>query len=60
MRDISASGGYLSFDPPVAHFGLGQRKGIDRIKIIWSTGEVQMLEGPFAAGFSYRISRSKR
>ena len=57
MRDISASGGFLSFDPAVAHFGLGEKGRIDNVKIIWSTGETEIINGPFEAGFSYQISR---
>lgn len=60
IRELLASGGYLSFDPAVAHFGLANIQQIDRVKIIWSTGETQVISGPFPTGFAYRISREEK
>ena len=57
MREIKASGGYLSFDPQVAFFGLGEHDQVDRVEIRWSTGETNVLRGPFRAGAHYRIRR---
>ena len=58
MREIKAGGGFLSFDAPYAHFGLGEYQEVKRIGVIWSTGERVMLEHPFKAGFKYLITRS--
>lgn len=40
MRDIKASGGYMSFDPIAAHFGLGNALSVSLIEVIWLDGEV--------------------
>lgn len=39
MRDIKASGGYQSFDPIAAHFGLGD-KSVSYIQVRWPDGEI--------------------
>jgi uncharacterized membrane protein YraQ (UPF0718 family) len=57
MREIRASGGYLSFDAPVAHFGLGDAETVKAIEVEWSTGQAGRYEGPFPAGYTYRIER---
>jgi hypothetical protein len=57
-REIKASGGFQSFDPPEARFGLGTQSAISRLDIRWSTGETSRLEGPFSAGSRYRIIRT--
>ena len=59
MREIKAGGGYLSFDEPVAHFGLGTYEQIDRLKIRWSTGGVTEIPGPFKVGNRYDLERRK-
>ena len=58
MRELKSSGGYLSFDEPVAHFGLGEYDTIERLEISWSTGGTTEVPGPFKAGHTYRLSRS--
>ncbi|MGH0032347.1 MAG: FG-GAP-like repeat-containing protein [Myxococcota bacterium] len=57
MREIKAGGGYVSFDAPIAHFGLGLHESVSRVEIRWSTGETSVLTGPFAAGYRYRVER---
>jgi hypothetical protein len=59
MREIQASGGYLSFDAPVAYFGMGQEKSVKSVEIQWSTGEKTVLENEFKTGGKYVISRLK-
>ena len=58
IREIKASGGFLSFDAPRAHFGLGKYGLVSRVEVIWSTGEKTELSGEFKAGHKYRIERS--
>ncbi len=58
MRELQASGGFLSHDPAIAHFGLGDHKNISRIEVHWSTGETDVVEGNFQAGSRYRITRN--
>ncbi len=57
VREIKLSGGFLSFDAPVAHFGLGEFDQIDSLKVIWSTGESWEWREPLAANRRYRIRR---
>ena len=58
MRELKASGGYLSFDEPSAHFGLGKYDRIERLEIHWSTGGATEIPGPFEAGHVYSVQRS--
>ena len=60
MREIKAGGGYLSFDEPIAHFGLGQFKQVDHLMIRWSTGGVTEIAGPFKAGHHYHLERREK
>jgi uncharacterized membrane protein YraQ (UPF0718 family) len=57
MREILASGGFASFDAPIAHFGLGEFGSAERIEIRWSTGERTELTGMFDVGYEYVVSR---
>ncbi|WP_136657865.1 FG-GAP-like repeat-containing protein [Nitratireductor sp. XY-223] len=59
MRELQLGGGFNSFDPIEAHFGLGPETQIDEIEIRWSTGEHSRLEGPFAANAVYQIERRR-
>jgi hypothetical protein len=58
IREIKSGGGYLSFDEPVAHFGLGTFDEFSRLEILWSTGERSEIRGEFPADTHYRIERS--
>jgi len=58
IREIKASGGFVSYDAPRAHFGLGNHETVSRVEVIWSTGEKSELQGPFKAGHKYKIERS--
>ena len=57
MREIQASGGFLSFDAPIAYFGLGDVKRVERIEVQWSTGERSEITGDFSAGSRYVVHR---
>lgn len=57
MQEIQLGGGFMSFDAPVAHFGLGGASGATRIAVRWPTGEETVIEGDFAAEVHYRIRR---
>jgi hypothetical protein len=57
VREIKLGGGYLSYDATIAHFGLGQHDSIDKIEIIWSTGEKTSIEKEFQANNRYIIIR---
>jgi hypothetical protein len=57
MREIQASGGFLSFDASIAYFGLGEFPRVERVEVMWSTGERSELRGDFAAGARYILHR---
>ena len=59
IREVKTGGGFLSFDEPVAHFGLGDADAVDAVTVTWSTGETTALPGPFAAGHRYVLSRGR-
>ena len=59
LRELKASGGYLSFDEPIVHFGLGEYDTVDRLEIYWSTGGETVIQGPFEEGHLYSLERSK-
>ena len=58
MREIKAGGGFLSFDAPYAHFGLGEETKVNRVAVIWSTGERTTFSREFEAGYKYVVSRN--
>ncbi len=57
VREIKAGRGYLSFDSPYAHFGLGAYDQVNKVEIIWSTGERTVIDRPLEANKKYIISR---
>jgi len=59
LRELKSGGGFVSFDAPLLHFGLGNHGEVDDIQVTWSTGEISDLAGPFPAGQVYRIVRRK-
>ena len=59
MREIQAGGGFVSYDAPIAHFGLGDVEKVDRVEILWSTGERTVIDEPIAAGSRYRVTREE-
>jgi hypothetical protein len=58
LRELQAGGGFISFDAPIAHFGLGDAQQVNDVEIKWSTGGSTRLEGPFSAGARYIIQRA--
>lgn len=58
IREIKASDGFLSYDAPRAHFGLGEHSVVSGVEVIWSTGEKSLLTGRFRAGHRYKIERT--
>jgi len=53
--DIQGSGGYKSFNPPEAHFGLGAAQTIKSVLIKWPDGSESTVEGDLAANKFYKI-----
>jgi hypothetical protein len=58
VREIKASSGFLSFDAPYAHFGLGPHRQVHRVEIVWSTGEKTVIDKTLEANRRYIISRT--
>jgi hypothetical protein len=48
VRQVHATGGYLSQSSKTLHFGLGDDARIDRAEIRWPSGRRQVLESPAA------------
>jgi hypothetical protein len=46
VRQVQAAGGYLSQSSKTLHFGLGDRKQVDRVEIHWPRGQVQTIRRP--------------
>jgi hypothetical protein len=59
LREIKAGGGFVSFDPPVAHFGLGPYQRINRLRVDWSDGSASTIDQPLESGHNYIISRGQ-
>ena len=57
LKEIKASGGYMSFDPSIAYFGLANALEIDKISILWPNKTQSFYTGPFAVDKHYRIER---
>ncbi len=57
IRELQSGGGFMSFDAPVAHFGLGAATSIDRATVYWADGGVTTIDGPLSSGAVYRIER---
>ena len=58
MREIKLGGGFLSFNPPIAYFGLGEYDRVSKVEIIWSTGEKTTLDKEFLANKKYVVARN--
>jgi hypothetical protein len=59
IRELQAGGGFVSYDAPVAHFGLGDFDAVDHLEVRWSTGESTIVRGDFAAGARYILARPR-
>lgn len=59
MREIQSGGGFRSSDGYTLHFGLGDHTSIQKVKIIWSTGEETVVNQELKSGNHYRITREK-
>jgi uncharacterized membrane protein YraQ (UPF0718 family) len=56
-RELQLGGGFMSFDAPVAHFGLGEYETVDSVAIRWADGGTTAIDTPLSAGALYRIAR---
>lgn len=60
MREIRLGGGFMSFDAPQAHFGMGDQNQIESLKVIWPDGKTIWYESPLEAGYLYVFKRHPR
>jgi len=37
--------GYMGFNDPRVHFGLGQHEKVDKVEVLWADGDTTVLEG---------------
>jgi uncharacterized membrane protein YraQ (UPF0718 family) len=57
-RELQLGGGYMSFDAPIVHFGLGDFDKIDSVTVTWTDGRKTVIND-LPAGARYRIAREK-
>lgn len=57
-RELQSGGGFMSFDAPVAHFGLGKAETIESATIHWADGGSSTIDGPISSGAIYRAERT--
>ncbi|PWE18727.1 RNA-binding protein [Marinicauda salina] len=58
VREIQSGGGFMSFDAPVAHFGLGEDEVVDEVVVHWPDGGSTVIDEALDAGATYTIARS--
>ena len=56
-RELQLGGGFMSFDAPQLHFGLGQTTHVNRLSIDWADGSSSRINERFTSGHLYTISR---
>ena len=57
LRELKFGGGFLSFDAPVAHFGLGGQASAESVEVRWPNGETTKIEREFSADRLYVVTR---
>lgn len=57
-REIQVGGGFMSFDAPRAHFGLGQESQATTVQIRWADGTKSEATGRLEAGHIYTVRRN--
>ena len=58
-REVQLGGGFMSFDAPHVHFGLGAATGT-ALRIDWADGTHSVVSDDFAPGQFYQITRPAR
>jgi enediyne biosynthesis protein E4 len=46
IRQVESAAGYLSQSSKTLHFGLGSRRRVDHVEIVWPSGQKQVIESP--------------
>jgi ASPIC and UnbV len=60
VREIKGSGGYASYDPPLAFFGLGDWEKVASIRVKWPDGSSSEVQGPPLSSGRYTLARLRR
>jgi uncharacterized membrane protein YraQ (UPF0718 family) len=58
-REIQLGGGFMSFDAPRVHFGLGSATQATSLTIRWADGTQTDITGPLDAGALYTVRRGR-
>jgi hypothetical protein len=58
-REIQLGGGFMSFDAPRVHFGLGSATQATSLTIRWADGTQTDIAGPLDAGALYMVRRGR-
>jgi hypothetical protein len=58
-REIQLGGGFMSFDAPRVHFGLGTARVATALQIRWADGSETQIAGPLEAGARYTVTRAR-
>jgi len=56
-KEIKLSGGFMSFDNSVVHFGIGSYRSIDGFSVTWPDGSVSESSTSLPANHFYRLQR---
>ena len=59
VRELQLGGGFMSFDAPLALFGLGDESEASGLSIRWPDGAMTEVSEPLVAGATYTISRRR-
>jgi len=57
-RTIKASGGFVSFDPLQANFGIGAANQVTQLSVKWPDGSISTVNGPLSANTEMVIKRA--
>jgi len=59
-KENKLSGGFMSFDNPVLHFGVGKYRSIDGFTVTWPDGQTTRYEENMPVNRIYRITRTEK
>jgi hypothetical protein len=60
LRQVNPAGGYLSQSSKTVHFGLGDRKRVERVEIRWPRGLVQTIRKPVINRLHDRVEPARK
>jgi hypothetical protein len=56
MRELRLSGGYQSYNPLVAHFGMNNYNRVHHVEVVWNDGEVTTINKSLEVGNKYWVT----